>query len=255
MRNQGYEFQVTSTVLDTRPARVELTFGGNTLRNRLLSSGLPSPIQVSTQQQHRPGYPAGGYWQRPYTFADANNDGLISRTEIQRGDTAVYLGNPLPGREFQFQPAVTLFGGLRATALMSYRGNYKVNNATNRFRCAFSANCRDVNDPTAPLDLQARAVAASALGTDAGYIEDGSFTRLREVAFSYSLSEGLLRRAAGRRVTGATFTVAGRNLATWTNYTGLDPEVTSTPTSNFASSEFLTVPPVRTWIGRINLTF
>ena len=170
-------------------------------------------------------------------------------------DTAVYLGNPLPGREFQFQPAVTLFGGLRVAGLVSYRGKYKVNNSTNRFRCAFSSSCQDVNDPNAPLDLQARAVAAANFNTDAGYIEDGSFTRLRELTFSLAVPQRLLAQAVGRRVTGATFTVAGRNLATWTNYTGLDPEITSTPASTFASSEFLTVPPVRQWIARVNLNF
>jgi hypothetical protein len=194
-----------------------------------------------------------------YTYSDANNDGKISRTEITfpagGADTAVYLGNPLPGREFQFQPAVTLFGGLRVAGLVSYRGKYKVNNSTNRFRCAFSQSCQDVNDPNAPLDLQARAVAASAFSTDAGYIEDGSFTRLRELTFSLAVPQRLLAQAVGRRVTGATFTVAGRNLATWTNYTGLDPEITSSPASTFASSEFLTVPPVRQWIARVNLNF
>jgi TonB-linked SusC/RagA family outer membrane protein len=258
MRNQGYEFQVNTTPLDTRPLRVELGFGGNTLRNRLLATSLPSPIQITTQQQHRPGYPAGSFFQRVYTYSDANNDGKISRTEITfpagGADTAVYLGNPLPGREFQFQPAVTLFGGLRIAGLVSYRGKFKVNNSTNRFRCAFSQSCQDVNDPNAPLDLQARAVAASAFSTDAGYIEDGSFTRLRELTFSLAVPQRLLAQAVGRRVTGATFTVAGRNLATWTNYTGLDPEITSTA-STFASSEFLTVPPVRQWIARVNLNF
>ena len=259
MRNQGYEFQVNATLLDTRPARLELGFGGNTLRNRLLATNLPSPIQVSTQQQHRPGYPAGSFFQRAYTYADANNDRKIARTEITfpagAADTAVYLGNPLPGREFQLQPAATLFGGLRVSALVSHRAKFKVLNSTNRFRCAFSQSCQDVNDPSAPLDLQARAVAASAFSTDAGYIEDGTFTRLRELAFSLNVPQRFLAQAVGRRVSNATFTVAGRNLATWTNYTGLDPEVTSTPAANFASSEFLTVPPVRSWVARINLSF
>ena len=93
---------------------------------------------------------------------------------------------------------------------------------------------------------------AAALGSDAGYVEDGSFTRLREVAATINLPDRFARRAG---VTGTSITFAGRNLKTWTNYTGLDPEVTSTPNSNFASSDFLTVPPVRYFIARLNLSF
>jgi TonB-linked SusC/RagA family outer membrane protein len=259
MRNRGWEFQLTATPLDTRPVKLEVTAGGSTLDNRLLSTDLPSPIQVNTQQQHRPGYPAGAFFQRRYTYSDANGDGIIARSEIAfpagGADTAVYLGNPLPGRELQGGPTLTLFQNFRASALVSHRGRFKVNNATNRFRCAFAQNCRDVHDPTAPLDLQARAVAAAAFSTDAGYIEDGSFTRLREVAFTYTVPGAALRRSVGSRIAGATLTVAGRNLVTWTNYTGLDPEITSTPGANFSSSEFLTVPPTRQWIARVGLTF
>lgn len=255
MRNRGFEFQVNATLLDTRPARIEFGVGGNTNDNLLIRTGLPAPIQVSTQQQHRDGYPAGGFWQTPYSYRDANGDGIISRAEVTVDTALRYLGNPLPKREFQFSPAVTLFQQFRVGALVSARGQYKVLNSTNRFRCVFAQNCQDVNDPTAPLDLQARAIAAAAYNTDAGYIESGAFTRLRELTFTLTAPPSLLARAGVRRVSNLSLTVAGRNLATWTNYTGLDPEITSTPGSNFASSDFLTVPPVRQWVTRVNFAF
>ncbi len=256
MRNSGWEFQANATVLDTRPAKLELGFGGNTNRNLLVRTGLPSPVQVSTQQQHRDGYPAGGFWQRPYTYADANKDGLISRTEVTYlSDTARYLGNPLPRLELQASPAITLFRNVRVSALVSHRGGYKVLNSTNRFRCVFAQNCFDVNSPNAPLDLQARAIAAAAGNTDAGYIEDGKFTRLRELSFTVTAPKPMLARVGATRLGDLSLTVAGRNLKTWSDYTGLDPEITSTPGNNFASSDFLTVPPVRQWITRVNFTF
>jgi outer membrane receptor protein involved in Fe transport len=254
IKNQGVEFQVGGKLYESRPVTLEATFGGNTLTNRLVNLGEGIAPIVFGAQQHRSGYPAGGYWQRPYTYTDANNDGKIARAEITRGDTAVYLGNPLPRREFQFNPAVTLFERVRLQALFSHRAGFKVFNNTVRFRCAFSQACQDVNDPGTPLDLQARAVAALLYQTDAGYVEDADFTRLREVSATITLPQQLARRAG---FADASLVFAGRNLKTWTNYTGLDPEVNTSPAANagWLYQDFLTVPPVRLFTARLNLSF
>ncbi|AHG89359.1 TonB-dependent outer membrane protein, SusC/RagA [Gemmatirosa kalamazoonensis] len=256
LRNRGFEVQLSGKLLDTRPLGVELTVGGSTNDNELLNLGAGvSPITFNAGagavQQHRPGYPAGGYWAVPYTFADANHDGMIARSEVTAGDTTVYLGNPLPRREWQLTPAVTLFQRLRVQALVSHRAGYKVYNLTERYRCVLG-NCLAIADPTAPLADQARAIAAAVYGTDAGFVEDGSFTKLRELTFTLSASPRIARML---RTSAASFTVAGRNLWLSSKYTGFDPEITSTPGSNFTSADFLTVPPVRTWTARLNLTF
>ncbi|MGI9140992.1 MAG: SusC/RagA family TonB-linked outer membrane protein [Gemmatimonadaceae bacterium] len=53
------------------------------------------------------------------------------------------------------------------------------------------------------------------------YIEDGSYVKLREIAVRLSLSPALVRRFGAQD---GSIRLAGRNLATWTDYTGLDPE-------------------------------
>lgn len=253
MENKGWEGQLSGTIVKTDPVTFEVLVGGSLNDNKLASLGAgiaPIPLN-SARQQHRSGYPAGGWWQRPYTYEDRNNDGMVARSEVTLGDTAVYMGNPLPKREFQFQPAVTLFKNVRVQALLSHRGGYKTLNNTDRFRCAFAQNCRAINDPTAPLADQAAAIAAL-LTTDAGYIQDASFTRLREVSVTLAAPK---RWAAMAKAETMSLTLAGRNLATWTNYVGLDPEVTSTPNQNFSTSDFLTLPPVRYLTARVNLAF
>jgi TonB-dependent starch-binding outer membrane protein SusC len=170
---------------------------------------------------------------------------------VQLGDTAVYLGNPLPKTEIAFQPALTLYRNVRLQALVSHRGGYKTLNNTDRFRCAFAQNCNAINDPSAPLADQAAAIAAL-LTTDAGYIQDASFTKLREVSVTFTAPKQWATKA---RTDNLSLTVAGRNLVTWTDYKGLDPEVTSTPNQNFSTSDFLTLPPVRYFTARINLAF
>jgi TonB-linked SusC/RagA family outer membrane protein len=253
MRNRGWEGQLSGTLVKTDPATLEVLVGGSLNDNKLVNLGAGiAPIQLnSARQQHRSGYPAGGWWQRPYTYSDANKDGMIARSEVTLGDTAVYLGNPLPKREFQVQPALTLYRNVRLQALVSHRGGYKTLNNTDRFRCAFAQNCRAINDPASPLADQAAAIAAL-LTTDAGYIQDASFTRLRELSVTVTAPK---RWAAAAKAENLSLTLAGRNLVTWTDYKGLDPEVTSTPNQNFSTSDFLTLPPVRYLTARINLSF
>ncbi len=53
------------------------------------------------------------------------------------------------------------------------------------------------------------------------YIEDGTWTKLRELSVTYSLPERIASRFGSRN---AQITLAGRNLKTWTDFTGWDPE-------------------------------
>ncbi len=64
----------------------------------------------------------------------------------------------------------------------------------------------------------------------------------------------ILQRA---HVSALSFTVAGRNLRTWTRYQGVDPEINSTPTglNSLQQAEFFTQGLIRTWTGRFDITF
>jgi TonB-dependent starch-binding outer membrane protein SusC len=254
--NKGWEYLINAKVLDVDRAAFDLTFSGSTNDNKLLSLGLlPSgapvpPIIINTQQQHRENLPLGSYFQRGITFKDANGDGIIARSEITLTDTAVYLGNPLPKVEYSISPTLTLMKIFRISALFDHKGNYKLFNNTRRFRCSFG-NCREAFDKNTPLADQAASIGIS-LGTDAGYIEDATFTKLRELAFSVQAPDSWSSAFGGRNV---TLTVAGRNLHTWTKYTGFDPEINSTPGTSFSTSDFLTLPPTRSWTVRLNASF
>lgn len=254
--NKGWEYVMNTRVLDMPRVGFDFTITGSTNDNKLLTLGfLPTgdpvpPIVVNTQQQHRVGVPLGSYFQRSYTFNDANGDGIIARSEITLSDTAVYLGNPLPTHQFGFTPTLTLNKIFTISAFFDHKGGYKLFNLTRRFRCTFF-NCPEAYDPSTPLADQAAAIAASALGTDAGYIEDATFTKLRELTFTVQSPEAMTR-ALGHAV---SFSLTGRNLKTWTNYTGFDPEINSTPGANFSTSDFLTLPPTRNWTARVTVNF
>ena len=52
-------------------------------------------------------------------------------------------------------------------------------------------------------------------------INTGAYTKLREISLSYDLDQRVAARIGAK---GLSFTASGRNLHTWTRYTGLDPE-------------------------------
>ena len=64
------------------------------------------------------------------------------------------------------------------------------------------------------------------------FVEDGSFVKLRELSASYTLDQPWVRTRLG--LSSLDVRLAGRNLFTWTDYKGLDPE------ANLGGSEFFT---------------
>jgi len=85
------------------------------------------------------------------------------------------------------------------------------------------------------------------------FIEDGSFVKLREIALQYNMGDSWARRFG---VSDMAIRVAGRNLHTWTNYTGLDPEVNLFSASTVARGvEFATTPIPRTFSLALDFNF
>ena len=86
------------------------------------------------------------------------------------------------------------------------------------------------------------------------YVEDASFVKLREISFAYTLPPRITRFA--RLGGGAELSVSGRNLYTWTDYTGYDPETNLFGTSTVGrGNDFATYPIPRTYTVGLRLTY
>ncbi|MGH7547754.1 MAG: SusC/RagA family TonB-linked outer membrane protein [Gemmatimonadales bacterium] len=59
-------------------------------------------------------------------------------------------------------------------------------------------------------------------GPASQYIEDAGFVKLREISVSYTLDQPWVQSSLG--LSSIDLRVSGRNLKTWTDYTGIDPE-------------------------------
>lgn len=254
VKNNGWEAAINGILVDVDNVQWDLTVSGSINNNELLSLG-EGTEPIGSQTRFVPGFPLGGQWAQPINgYADDNGNGIIEAGELVIGDTLEFAGPGMPEQQLAFSTVLTLFERFRVYGLLDYRGDYVAYNNTERFRCRFQL-CRALIDPTTPLEEQSRAVASLYHPTQTvwGYLEDADFWKLREVSLTYDLPESL---ASQFRATTASITLTGRNLATWTDYSGMDPEINSAGSDdNFGISEFLTQPPVRYFTVRVNLAF
>ena len=139
------------------------------------------------------------------------------------------------------------FGPVRLSGLLDWRKGGKVANLTNNYF-----------DGT---DLFADTIGSQARLAAFGqrkpvYLENGTFLKLREINVSYALPTQLVRRYLGGRADAVRVEFAGRNLYTWSPYTGYDPEVSNFGDQNLGRFQDVTpYPPSRSFFFSINANF
>ena len=85
------------------------------------------------------------------------------------------------------------------------------------------------------------------------FVEDASWTRLRNLSLSYKLPATWLKTNVIKDVT-VTFT--GNNLILWTKYSGFDPETSSMPAgSNADGFTGFSYPAIRSYLFSLNVNF
>jgi TonB-linked SusC/RagA family outer membrane protein len=212
--------------------------------------------------RHQVGYPIGSIFHKKIVSAELNAAGAPINVMCDDGNGGsvacasapfVFLGRTIPKVEGAWGNTITLFNNIRVYGLVDFkRGHWKAN-GSDRFRCVVLDRCRE---RWYPAEFDPKRIASIRAGTDAlpdSYIKDASFTRFREISVSYTLPNSI---ASIGRFSRATVTVAGRNLHTWTDYPGLDPEASflgGIRGGNFSVFEQTTLPPLRQWVFGLNL--
>ena len=256
VKNYGVELAINSRVIDAKSFAWDLSLAGSVYENTLaeIGQGVGEIVFGFGLQRQVEGYPLGGYWARPITgFADANGDGIISPGEVTVGPNAVFRGRALPNKEASLNSTLTLFNDrIRIGTQFDYRGGNYIDNAIESFRCTPVLNCRGLVDRTAPLAEQARAQAVLNEATEWGYFEPGWFIKLRELSITFNAPDRWARRFRASRL---SLTLAGRNLWTIDDYSGVDPEINAFGQDNFATSDFESQPQVQYYTARLNVGF
>lgn len=271
VKNSGVEAGLRFEPIRRENLDARLSVNVATNRNKLVAIGdttIP-PIAIGLQR-HIEGYPLGGYWGTRYRYNDANNDGIIQSTEVFADETQddmedelSYIGQPFPKYELSFNASIGFLGMFRLSSLLDFKGGHYLYNYGGRLRCAEAAGsyCEARQLPgAASLEEQARIMARQVLGTSSGYVEKADHWKLREVALMFTVPSSWTDRIGVAR--SLSVSLAGRELATWTDYTGYDPE-SNIPTSagtdidpgRFYTADMYAVPKPRTFVLRVDVGF
>jgi len=90
-------------------------------------------------------------------------------------------------------------------------------------------------------------------GNDELYVEDGSWTRLREIGLSYFLNSGWIKDKLG--FTDLELSVIGRNLIIWTEFEGNDPDTNLSGISAARGIEYFNNPATQSFIFSLQANF
>jgi TonB-linked SusC/RagA family outer membrane protein len=87
-------------------------------------------------------------------------------------------------------------------------------------------------------------------------VQDGSFVKLREVTLSYELPVAFSQRLFSSRARTVRAELSGRNLLTWTDYKGVDPEVSNFGNQNITrNADLAPFPPARSYFFSLSVDF
>jgi len=180
------------------------------------------------------------------------NDSLPDGTTIVRK-----IGDATPDFKMSFLNNIK-YGAFRLYGLLDWQKGGDVINLT-KFLYDLGSNTADFADPIT-VGGKATTKGAQRLALfpkqTRMYVEDASFVKLREVTLSYDVPRTFVERFAGGRLRSLQLSLSGRNLATWTDYTGLDPEVSNFGNQPIARNiDVAPFPPSRSYWFSATLGF
>lgn len=108
---------------------------------------------------------------------------------------------------------------------------------------------------TQPFGLD-RLLEWAAEGNTGVYIQDASYTKLREIGLYYTFPSALINRWFGGTVSNLKLGASGNNVALWTNYQSYDPEVSNFGVQPIASAiEVTPYPSARRILFHLSVDF
>jgi TonB-linked SusC/RagA family outer membrane protein len=279
MENRGFELTV-NTVNIPRSGEggfswtTDANITWNTNEVTRLFRDEPFNTGVRSVNRIEVGQPLGAYYAARFDgvdpetgdalYADLDADGnVIGTTRTPGADDRLIVGSPHPDywggitnaltwRNFDLRAFVQFAQGhevYNAIAIFADDGGYYYDNKFKRVLRRWRQPGDVTDQPRASWDG-----ASGARNVSSRYIEDGSYVRLQEVTFGYRIPASLSRLAA---MNDARIYISGRNLKTWTDYSGYSPDVNSNGSDAVTSlgTDFYAYPIPRTLLIGITGSF
>ncbi len=171
-------------------------------------------------------------------------------------DTALF--DSAPDFQMQFGNDFT-YKALTLNVLFDWRkGGYVSNMTKNLFDEGLNSYDYDEASPDTAIGAtlgEYRYANWNAGNNASQYLEDGSFVKLREVTLSYQLPQSFVNSIPGG-ARDLRLTLSGRNLAIWSDYWSLDPEVNNFGNQNVTRFvDLAPYPPTRSFFFSVDVGF
>jgi TonB-dependent starch-binding outer membrane protein SusC len=194
-------------------------------------------------------YQAGPIYQLTSTRLPGFQVGSFSVTDLDKSGTItaadrMFLGRQEPAYRFSWYNSVSYKNfslGVFLNSIQGGKDGYLANNARSYFREDNSVRNNELNavdfwSPRNPNGKYPRNISGSRSSIDPALYESRSFVRLQDVSLSYALSPKILQKIKAQAI---NFYISGKNLATWTNWEGWDPEALA---PQFINGQTVNVP-------------
>lgn len=180
-------------------------------------------------------------------YRDINGDGIMNDADL----TFIGRGQPIHTGGFSNNFTYKAFS---LNVFMQWSYGNDIYNANRLILEGNSNGWANINQfasyanrwsPTNPTNANYRTRGQGPIGFHSSrVVEDGSFIRLKTVSLNYNLPEKLIKSAY---LSSLSVNVSAQNLVTWTNYSGMDPEVSTrnnTLTPGFDYSSYPRSPTI-----------
>ncbi|GAO29698.1 SusC, outer membrane protein [Geofilum rubicundum JCM 15548] len=266
MTNTGFEFMVNSRNL-TGPFSWQTDFNISFNRNELNSLSLTQIYYDARTSdnlnefvvRNEPGRSLGGFYgyisdgvdpeSGELMYRDFNEDGVLSSSD------RTYIGDPNPDFTFGLTNNFE-YKGLSLNILLQGAYGNDIFNAsrieTEGMYDAKNQSRKVLNRWRIPGQLTDMPKAGYDMKVSSYFVEDGSFLRVKDISLAYNFSGGRLERWGINRLQ-PYFTAT--NLLTFTNYSGMDPEVNQWGNSGAVQGiDWGTIPTPNPlyWVSKLN---
>jgi TonB-linked SusC/RagA family outer membrane protein len=179
------------------------------------------------------------------------------------------IGDPNPDWTGSIRNTFTLFNKIRLSALIDIKQGGDVWNGTKGALYFFGTH-KDTEDREGTQVFEGVGPGAGKpvpkgqawhlnnlgsgfTGPASQFIEDGSFVKLREISLSYKLRHPSLTKWTG--LSDIDIRLSARNLKTWTDYTGIDPETNLAGNTNWRGLDYFNNPQTRSYVLTLRFNY
>ena len=213
------------------------------------------------------GQPIGVFYGPKFVGADKDNGDALYLKEDGKTTTNDYneagnfvVGNPNPDMIAGLQNTLNYKGVELSVLFQGVFGNQILNGAGGFMSASFDWFDNQTRDQLnrwqkkgdVTMVPQLRLGYGNGIGASSRYVEDGDYIRLKNVTLAYNLPKALLNRV---KLSSARVYFTGVNLATFTKYSGWDPEVNTDyrASNRNQGGDFYAAPQIKSLTFGINL--